>query len=161
MNNQSKKRLTIVLIVFLVIINISALLTIFYNSKVKTRKIEAINIQKEEIKQSGVSGFFRNELNFSEEQFDTFKKINRTYAIKTRDVSFELDKNRHLLIEEIARENPNMQNVDSISRLIGNLHYQLKLYTSDHFLELKSICNEDQQKTLIKLFERMTKDKGD
>ena len=121
----------------------------------KTKKIEAINIQKEEIRQSGIHGFFRNELNLSEEQFNEFKKINHMYATKTRNVSIELNNYRHLLIEEIANKDPNKENIDLISRQIGDLHYQLKLYTSDHFLELKNICTNDQQEVLKVLFERM------
>jgi hypothetical protein len=155
MNSINKKRLLIILITLLVIINVSALSTIYYNSKIKVKKIDKINIQKEEIRRSGMYDYFRNELKLSDEQFNAFKNINREYAVKTRNKSDELNNYRHLLIDEIANKDPNLKNIDSISRQIGNLHYELKLLTSDHFLGLKEICNEEQQEVLKKLFIRM------
>lgn len=158
MNKSTKKTLLIVSIIVLVIINITALATIFYNGKVKERHTQEVNIQKDQIRESGMYGYFRKELALSDDQFDDFKTINKNYSYKTRNISEELNNNRYLLITEISNANANKSFIDSIAREIGNLHYELKLLTADHFLELKSICNEEQQMVLQKLFFRMISD---
>jgi len=155
MNKSTKKTLLIVSIIVFVLINISALVTIFYKGKVNERRAFDVNVQKEQIRQSGMYGYFRKELDLSDEQFDDFKEINRTYSFKAHDISKELNEARHSLINEISKSNPSSELIDSIAKEIGNLHYRLKLLTADHFIELKTICNEEQQIALQKLFVRM------
>jgi len=155
MNNTAKKRFLIIVIIVLIIINVSALVTIYYNSKIKVKRINETNLQKEEIRKMGMYHFLKDELNLSENQFEEFKSANQEYILNTQNISTKLSNYRHLLIREIANKNPNKENIDSISRQIGNLHYDLKLITSDHFLDLKEICNDDQQESLQHLFIRM------
>ena len=59
------------------------------------------------------------------------------------------------MIDEIAKLNPNIENLDSIAKEIGNLHYELKLNTINHFIELKGICNDQQQEILQTMFKQM------
>ena len=155
MDKLTKKRFLILVIAVLVIINISALVTIYYNSKIQEKRIEKINLQKERIRKIGMYRFFRDELNLSEDQFQEFKSINQFYMNNTHDIGLKLKENKLLMMSEIANKNPNIKNLDSIANEIGHLHYELKLNTINHFIELKDICNDQQQEILQKMFMQM------
>ena len=62
------------------------------------------------------------------------------------------------MMTEIAKKNPNPEILDNYAYEIGTLHYELKKQTINHFLELKKICNEEQQESLQKLFMQLLND---
>lgn len=158
MNSTSKRKILVGLVIILLIINISALSTIMYkNNQVKSR-IEKEEFLRQEEQNRGMNYFFKNELNLSDEQFESFQTINDKYFKNSHEIAYNLQNNRILLIEEIAKLNPNTKNLDNIAREIGDLHYKLKVNTIDHFMELKSLCNEEQQEKLQHFFFRMIDD---
>ncbi len=160
MNKQTKKSLLILLIVLLVVINISALLTIIYSQKVQEPPLpplENYNL-KDEIASRGMYHFIKDELQLSDKQFEQFRDINRTNMIKSREIASELNRTRREMMNEIAKENPNTEKLDSFAQDIGALHYNLKKLTINHFLELKEICTADQQESLQKLFMKLLSD---
>lgn len=158
MNKLTKKTLLIIAIITLIIINISALATIFYNNKVKKVNSKEFHNQQEQIRRSGMNSYLKGSLNLSDEQFILFRKINQEYAGLTRIKGRELQENRHILLHEVSSPNPDQYKIDSIARVIGDLHYNLKIITSEHFMELKAICNPEQQEKLQRLFFRMISD---
>lgn len=155
MNSRIKKQLLIGTIVILIIINISALVTIILHNRFERNQYSEKVFQDNNPKQQGMNYFLRNELKLNNEQFDSFQTINRTYFEKSRNIAIKLHENRILMIEEIANKNPNIEKLDQIAREIGNLHYELKNNTINHFLELKSVCNEEQQVLLQQFFFRL------
>lgn len=159
MNKQTKKTLLILLIVVLVVINISALVTIMYSEKSDLPPDKPFNNQViEEIESRGMYHFLRDELKLTDEQFEQFRDIQRTNMIKSQSIALELSKKRQEMMNEIAKKNPNREKLDAIAKEIGELHYQLKLNTIHHFLELKDICNEDQQESIQRLFMNLLSD---
>lgn len=155
MERTTKKNILIIAIIVLVIINISALATIFYNKRVAPIEKEEVKLQRERIQQSGMYGYFKEALNLNDDQFVDFKNINQEYFYKTQEIGSLLNDSRHQLLIELSEENIDKNKIDSIARNIGTLHYELKLLTSEHFIELKNICNYDQQVMLEKMFFRM------
>jgi hypothetical protein len=59
------------------------------------------------------------------------------------------------MIEELARQDSDPAVLDSLSRKVGILSASLRRHTTDYFMNLKSICNEDQQNQLTEIFKRM------
>lgn len=158
MNSKVKKQLIIGTIVILIIINISALFTIILHNRTERKHFSEEAFQDNNPRQQGMNYFLRNELNLNDDQYNSFQEINRTYFKKSRDIALELNSNRILMIEEIAKENPNLDKLDQIAKEIGNLHYELKTNTIDHFLELKSVCNDEQQIILQQFFLKLIND---
>lgn len=164
MNKQTKKTLLILLIVLLVVINISALLTIIYHHKVQEPPLPPMENPmenysvKDEIASRGMYHFIKDELQLSDEQFEQFRDINRTNMIKSREIASELNRIRREMMNEIAKENPNLEKLDSFAQDIGALHYNLKKLTINHFLELKEICTYEQQESLQKFFMKLLSD---
>lgn len=155
MEAKTKKTLLIFTVIILLVINISALITIFYNNNIKEeRQLERNEIQSEmEIR--GMHRFLKEELMLSEEQYNLFRETYQENIGASYEIAQKLNIKRQEMIEEIAKINPNYENLDKIAHEIGELHYQLKTLTINHLLQLKEICNEDQRESLNKLYYRM------
>ena len=158
MDTKTKKTLLIGTIILLIVINVSALATIYYNSKIRIKKLAEMNNLKEEVQIRGMHRFIREELKLTDEQFKQFKGITITNMKISHEIVIELNKKRLDMMNEIANVNPNMKTLDNIASDIGSLHYELKKTTISHFLELKEICNDDQQESLQKIFMQMIHD---
>lgn len=158
MDSITKRKILIIAIIILFVINISALATIIYNNhQVKKRFVQDENMRKE-TQNRGMNFFFRDELNLTDEQFEEFKIINKKYFNKSQDIAFKLHNNRILLLEELAKINPNLETMDQVAKEIGELHYELKLNTIEHFMELKNLCNKEQQEYLQHFFMKIIED---
>jgi hypothetical protein len=155
MNSNIKKQVLIGVIILLVIINLSALITIIFHNKQENNQLTQEEFIREDPRQKGMNYYLRDELNLSNEQFDSFQNINKQYFKESKDIASNLHNKRILMLEEIANKDPNLKNLDQIAKEIGDLHYELKLNTIDHFLALKSICNEEQQILLQDFFMKM------
>lgn len=59
------------------------------------------------------------------------------------------------MIEELAREDSNPQVLDSLARKVGSLSTSLRRHTTDYFMNLKGICNAEQQQKLTAIFKNM------
>lgn len=156
MNKQTKKTLLVLLVIVLVVVNISALVTIIFSEKRDLPLNKPFDNEiSEEIESRGMYRFIKDELKLTDEQFDQFRVIHKTSMLKSRKIAVELNNKRQNMMSEIAKENPNLEKLDTIAKEIGELHYNLKLNTINHFLELKDICNEEQQESIQILFMRL------
>jgi len=127
--------------VFLLVINISAFVTIlFMNHGTASSSAEGNKFNSDE--------FLKKELKLSSEQFRTLSKLDGDVF---RSYQLLLDKQCELnfdLLEELSSENPSKENLDSISGRIGHYQYLMKKQTTRHFMNIRSICNEEQIKLL-------------
>lgn len=158
MNKTTKKTLLIGTIIVLIVINISALATIFYHNKMRPHRVVEMNNIQDEAQTRGMHRFMREKLNLSDDQYSQFQKINRDNMIKVHNIASELSKKRVKMMNEIAKKNPNLKILDDIAYDIGSLHYELKKVTINHFLELKQICTPEQQDSLEKIFMKLIQD---
>jgi len=137
----TKQRIFSWLNVFLLVINISAFVTIlFMNHDTAASSAEGNRFNSDE--------FLKKELKLSSEQFRTLSKLDGDVF---RSYQLLLDKQCELnfdLLEELSSENPSKVNLDSISARIGHYQYLMKKQTTRHFLNIRSICNEEQIKLL-------------
>ena len=156
MNIKTKKTLLVLAITWLIVINISALVTMFYKNRIQPPPPQASNNEFfQDARVRGMYRFLKDELHLTDEQFSQFKEINRRNMINSHQIVSNLNNSRREMMIEIAKENPNRKKLDNIATEIGTLHYELKKTTIDHFLALKQICNEDQQQELQQLFMKL------
>lgn len=155
MNISNKRRLLIGVIIVLLVINITALATFIYNNNVKQKKDNEIRQMQEQIEVSGMHRYLREELNLTEEQFVLFKELSKEGFDKSKSIAYQLDEKRIEFFDELTKENADEKKLDEIAREIGDLHYNLKKETINHYFELKEICTAEQQKVLGKLFMQM------
>jgi len=99
--------------------------------------------------------FIRRELAFTDEQFAEYDSLRLT-TIKGYERVTELICQQHrAFLEELSKDDPSQERLDSISRKIGYSHIGLKVYTARHFLTIKKICTPEQNEKLQDLIKEM------
>lgn len=97
----------------------------------------------------------RKELNLTEEQYSNVIVENER-TIRTYNLVFDMMCETNVsMIEELSKEKSDPGTLDSLSRKIGNLSTSLRRVTTEYFLNLKDICNEEQQQQLTLIFKQM------
>ena len=142
-------------IVILAVMNISTLTTILYH-KYQPNKAEPVStsdpkqLETDSEKYSG--RYFRDQLNLSIEQMDKFKKINPVFRPKARYITIELAEKRKQMLIEMSSLHSDTIRLNAFSDSIGQLHSDLKKITYRYYLELRSICDPEQQRKLEQMF---------
>jgi hypothetical protein len=155
MKTENKHNLMVWAIILLVIMNLSTLITIVYH-QLQSDKSEVSatadpkRLDDNEDKFTG--RFYRSKLNFSDEQMEKFRQINPLFRPKVRDITVELAQKRQLMLQEMSNANCDTIRLNALSDSIGFLHSNLKKLTYRYYLEIKGICNSEQQKNLEHLF---------
>ena len=86
---------------------------------------------------------------------DAFRTANRNFNPRVRQLSMEMGTMRQEMVNELAKENPDRQKLDSLAAAFGDLHRQLKEQTINYYMELRSMCTPEQQQQLHMLFRTM------
>jgi Spy/CpxP family protein refolding chaperone len=158
MNTEKKYSLMIWAVVILAVMNISTLTTILYHKyqSDKTDTVSASDPKQSETDSEKFSGrYFRDQLNLGSEQMDKFRKINPVFRPKARSITIELAQKRNQMLIEMSAAKSDTLRLNALSDSIGQLHSNLKKITFQYYLEIKSICNPEQQKKLEQLFGEM------
>ncbi len=153
MNYFTKKNTAIIIIIVLLIINIATISTILYHSygdRLVTRA------QPERTSSEN----FWKELNFSQQQIDTFRAMGKQYGLETRQVMAEMQKIRIELINEMSSANPDTARMFALADEIGNEHAKIKRMTINHFIQLKNTYSPEQFDRFLKMFQRLLMDEG-
>lgn len=142
-------------IVILAVLNLSTLVTIVYH-QVQSRREEAsagqlpVVVESDAAKYSG--RYFRDQLNLSPQQMNNFREFNPVFRRQAREINLELGRMRNDMLREMAAGNPDTVRLGELSDSIGMLHSTLKKITFRYYLDMKRICNHDQQAKLEQMF---------
>ena len=154
MNYFTKKRLVVLLIVFLLIINVAAISTIIFHRYFIPDHVLQGN------KFENPVGYMRKTINLDSKQEKIFRKLNSDYRKKSAETLEMLKIKRVEMLEEISCPEPNIEKLDEIANEIGVLHADLKKLTIRNFLEMKNNCMPEQQQKFKKMYRRMLMGKG-
>ena len=158
MKTENKYSLLIWAIVILAVMNISTLMTILYHNyqSDKTEPVSTSDPKQLETDSEKFSGrYFRDQLNLNSEQMDKFKKMNPVFRPKARGITIELAEKRKQMLVEMSAANSDTTRLNALSDSIGQLHSDLKKITYRYYMEIKSICDAEQQRKLEQLFGEM------
>jgi hypothetical protein len=154
MMTERKQSILILAVVALIILNLSTLVTIFYQRhkelKENRRSGQAgMTMQGQE----NFSGrYFHERLNLSPEQMNEFRKFNPVFRKEAREINEKLVELRSMMLEEMARKESDINTLNAFSDSIGIYHSRLKKITFGYYLNLKDICSASQQQQLEELF---------
>jgi uncharacterized membrane protein len=156
MKKMIKTKLLIWLIIILIALNLATIISgISYS--LKSRKADQI---KTEVPFNQRADFFYEQLGLTPEQREHFLEYNREFNRNARTIINDLNSLRFSMIKEMAETNPDRSKLDDICTRIGTLHTKLKGVTVDYYLQMKSVCDKQQQLALNDLFERMLDSDG-
>ncbi len=146
---SKKQRIINWLSIFLLVINISAFTTLLLMNS----KSDPIDSNSTEHFKS--NEFLKEALNLTEEQYKEVSSMDhKIFRVYQNILDMQCESNFKIL-EELCSEQPNMQYMDSLAKQIGNLHTGLKRQTIKHFMNIRSVCTEEQSHLLDKLIKDM------
>lgn len=153
---MNRNRLLIWIISVLLIANAATIISfLVYSSKMKNVEAGKVEIP---VNQSVM--FFGEQLGLNTGQRQMVMRFTRTYHMEARSITNKINILRYQMIDEMADEKPDNDKLNKISNDIGDLHSKLKKTTISYYMDLKSICDRDQQKRLHELFRVMADPEG-
>jgi Spy/CpxP family protein refolding chaperone len=158
MKTENNKGWMVWAIVILAVMNISTFLTIVFqrNKALQPESVLVPDMVQSESASLKYSGrYFRDQLNLSRIQMDRFTDFNPEFRQQAREINLELTRKRNRMLSEMAAQNSDNIKLDMLSDSIGYLHANLKKLTYRYYLDIKNICNKQQQQQLEQLFEEM------
>lgn len=154
-----KQKTFIWIIILLLIMNVSAIVTMLYHKKQENKAAEVSESTVAAMQQGPsmqYSGrWFRDELGLTGSQMREFSRFNPVFRQKVRNINIELLKEKQKMLDELAREKSDTTLLNELSDSVGALHSKLKRATYAYYLEFKKICTPEQQEKLNSIFNRM------
>ena len=142
-------------IVALAVLNISTFGTIFYQRYSFNKNLKLQTLQSPPGRQYGGTfsdDYFSDRLNFSQLQLEQFRKFNPEFRENVMEINFRLSELRNEMISEMGKANYDKNRLDELSDLIGTQHSALKRLTYNYYLDIRNICDSQQQQQLNTLF---------
>lgn len=160
MATKNTYRTYIWMIVILIATNLSMAISFAYHKYLDKKDAatagETVNMPSEQR-----TRFFREQLDLSPEQVEQFRELNRNYNRSARQITLQLEDLRIQMVNEMGQATPDENKLEGITKSIGNLHAGLKQITIDYYLQMKAVCNEQQQKKLNEIFVSISKNNED
>jgi hypothetical protein len=145
------------IIIFLLVTNVTTIITGIIRASGKQKNV----ISGVEMSQNRRAAFFQERLGLNDQQRKDFMKFNMDFNEIAGRLTNKMNTLRFEMVDELALPLPEKKNLEKISREIGDLHYQLKMETVSYYINIKSVCDEPQQKILYELFRVMADPGGD
>jgi Spy/CpxP family protein refolding chaperone len=149
MDILSKQKLTNLLIIILVVINIASLSFIWY------RQLQSPPPLPPHPKSPGiqhVNNFFGKELNLTLDQEKQFDKIRKEHVVKTNAMKDKMGGLRREILEDSFSDNPDTDKINKLAEKIGETQKDYEEFLSEHFRNLSAACNAEQKEKLKKIF---------
>ena len=161
MTTKNRYRILTWIIAVLLATNLSMGISFLYHKQQDKKFMEQQEEAAIEVPSERRTRFFREQLNLGQDQIDTFRELNRNYNKTAWRVTHQLEVLRAEMVREMGKETPREKTLESISEQIGKLHTNLKKETIDYYMQMKEVCNEEQQIKLNEIFMSMLKKKED
>lgn len=161
MISKNKYRILVWIVVILAATNLSVGISYFYHKQQDKKLIEQVEDAAIEVPAQQRARFFREQLNLSREQVNSFRDLNRDFNRTAWSITHNLQALRLQMVQELGAENPNREKLDSISSEIGLLHEELKNETITYYLAMREVCDEEQQQKLNEIFLSMLQQNED
>jgi len=107
-----------------------------------------------------VERLLQKELNLTDEQKEQFKTLRDQHRSITKVYHEEKQQIKKQLFEVLSKNPPDSILFKDLMKKEGEVHALLEKALIQHFLDMKAICSEEQQKKLGRIFSRMTRPPG-
>lgn len=158
MKAETKNRLMIWAIILLALMNISTILTVLINRNQVENAITGNSSDQAKSESASVrfSGrYFRDQLGFNQQQMSRFHEFNPVFRKQIQSINTELAGQRYRMLLEMSAGSADTGRLNQLCDSIGYIHACLKKHTYRYFLDIKNICDKQQQEKLEQLFGEM------
>lgn len=148
MNIYNNNRTIFLILIFLVLINITALATYFiYMRKPASEAIPASGFKQ------GIA--LRQELSLAPDQSLKVNKINATYQASSEPIVASIREKKAELLEELSKDNTNIKLVEKLTDEIVSEQKKLQMANIKQFLDLKKVCTPEQTQKLSQIYSEL------
>ena len=157
MISTRQKRLLVLLVIVITLVNLGALGTVLYKMRQVEKFHEAgtVETQVENLPDDAPPAFMMREIGFDEDQWQLVGDSKRTLRGEVSPLLLELRQLNADLADEVMQENPDTVKLNALCAEIGNLHAQMKLETTQHMLDIKRIASPEQNEKLKDFYQEM------
>jgi hypothetical protein len=148
MNPQNKNRLIFWIMLFLILVNLSALGTFFYFG----RDTEEVTC---DVMQAKCGKALECELGLSGEQIEKVDMINAEYLAKSSPIAAEIRNIRSDILDELSSDQPDTSFINQKSSELCDFQLQLQQANFTQFLDLKEVCDPEQAQRLSALYREL------
>ncbi len=143
MEPRDRNRITKWLNIFLLVINISAIVTIIAMNTGSSSEPVSDQFSSDE--------FLRKQLHLTNEQFAAISELDaKVFRVYQSIIDLQCEE-QFKLLNELSQENPSKEKLDSLAVNIGRLQTGIKRQTIKHFMNIKTIVDDDQKAMLDQL----------
>ncbi|MFW6369992.1 MAG: Spy/CpxP family protein refolding chaperone [Bacteroidota bacterium] len=153
MDYFKRRNILIWALIILVVLNISTLVTIWLMNRPAIAPAGPVLPSDMEFR--GVNHFIRNELAFTEAQWQQFTGLRQRNMVETRNLMQEMQDLRQDMFDELISKNPNEKKLEKIGREMGETHSALKINSMQFFTEVHKICTSEQKQKLNRLYQEL------
>ena len=150
------KKILIWIIIILLMVNLSIVGTIIYNSKINSQENTVSYKQNVDFSDKGLCQFLIDDLKLNTIQKEKYNKYKNEYLKNARQITSLLQNERIKLMDEMSAEKSDTVYLNTISEKIGDYHKELKKMSYNFYLNVKEICNKKQKEQLSQIFYKMT-----
>jgi hypothetical protein len=140
-----KNRLLFWLLLFLTVLNVSALISYFI---FRNKNSESLC----EREHQGKCNYFQQELNLSESQVKKVEDINTAYSMTSEPLVADIREIRSSILNELEKTDPDTALISEYSRNLTLLQLKMQKANINQFLALKKVCNTIQLQRLSALY---------
>lgn len=153
---MNKSKILFWLVILLAVLNLSTIAAVVYHHIREEKGLTGISLDTQG--ENCLNGrYFRQELNFDNEQMEVFRQVNRQFQPLAHNIVQRLDVLRNEAFVLLNAPESDLQRLQDISSEIGALHTELKNATNHYYLSLREVCNPQQalmlQQAFIPLFQ--------
>ena len=139
-----KKKIFIVAIVLLLVINLSAFVTMTYN-RLSHKKCQMAR----EGESSGI--YLCHELSLNDDQIEKVKSIRRSFSAQALEISRPLQEKRAELVNLLSQAQPDNYQIDATARTIDSLQAELHRKVIKYLLKEKDVFSPEQQEKFFSI----------
>lgn len=150
-----KKKLLIVSLALLFVINITALATLSYNRWFKPWPLSDSQGDRSESWQK-----LQTEMSLTPHQSQTMQGFRLSLEREVESIRQQISEKRNALLKEARNPSPNMNRIDSLIEEIGALQMDIQKKSVRNLLKDKKILTPGQQEKYFSLFEQHMQGRG-
>jgi len=140
-----KRTLVIIVLTFLFLTNVSALITIIYNSKIFE--------EKEIVEESEIHTVLKEQLGLNESQAAEIEDMRTSFKYELENIGMKLNEKQIELINAIKSENPDMYLINNLIDQISLFQASLQKEAITRMINEKSMLNPLQQEKYFSMFD--------
>ena len=152
MNYLTKTRILVITVIILSILLVSLLLTIGYRYYTLNRI--STNFRNARMEQES-GDFIGRTLQLAPEQREQFCVLRDNFRQNFDSIDNQVRAVSRLIMEQISQTNPNNDTLNMLVNRYAELQKEQKTRMVEHLLEVKSMCNPEQQKQFCRIMGRM------